>query len=90
MTQVWPIHGGIHPAENKHQSMALACADLPLPAVLVLPLNQHLGAPAEPCVTVGERVRTGQMIAEFENQLAVKKVGDAFSFGIDSEEAYGG
>ena len=64
MTQVWPIHGGIHPAENKHQSMALACADLPLPAVLVLPLNQHLGAPAEPCVTVGERVRTGQMIAE--------------------------
>lgn len=31
----------------------------------------------------------GQMIPEFENQLAGKKTGDAFSFGINSEDAYG-
>ncbi|BFM10722.1 electron transport complex subunit RsxC [Simiduia litorea] len=64
MTQIWPIHGGIHPAENKQQSMALPLGDIPLPPTLILPLNQHLGAPAEPCVAVGDLVRTGQMIAE--------------------------
>jgi len=31
----------------------------------------------------------GQMIPEFERQLAGKETGDAFSFGIQSEEAYG-
>ncbi|MCB0553708.1 MAG: FKBP-type peptidyl-prolyl cis-trans isomerase [Phaeodactylibacter sp.] len=31
----------------------------------------------------------GQMIPEFESQLSGKKAGDAFSFGINSEEAYG-
>lgn len=64
MTQVWPIHGGIHPAENKHQSMQLPIGEVPLPPQLVLPVNQHMGAPAEPCVTVGDKVRTGQLIAE--------------------------
>ncbi|AGN11306.1 electron transport complex protein RnfC [Simiduia agarivorans SA1 = DSM 21679] len=64
MTPTWPIHGGIHPAENKHQSMQLPLADVSLPDELVLPLNMHLGAPAEPIVAVGDRVLTGQMIAE--------------------------
>lgn len=64
MTRTWPIHGGIHPAENKHQSMQLPLADVSLPDELVLPLNMHLGAPAEPIVAVGDRVLTGQMIAE--------------------------
>lgn len=31
----------------------------------------------------------GQMIPEFERQLAGKKSGDNFSFGIKSEDAYG-
>ncbi len=31
----------------------------------------------------------GQMIPEFERQLAGKSAGDQFSFGIKSEEAYG-
>jgi FKBP-type peptidyl-prolyl cis-trans isomerase SlyD len=31
----------------------------------------------------------GQMIPEFESQLAGKKTGDAFGFNINSEDAYG-
>jgi len=37
---------------------------MPLPARLIVPLAQHLGAPAEPCVTLGEQVLKGQLIAE--------------------------
>ena len=61
---VWEIHGGIHPPECKDLSNRTPIQQLPLPARLAVPLAQHLGAPAEPCVTLGERVLKGQKIAE--------------------------
>ena len=61
---VWDIHGGIHPPERKELSNRSPIQQFPLPAQLVVPLAQHLGAPAEPCVTIGERVLKGQKIAE--------------------------
>ncbi|WP_217476540.1 electron transport complex subunit RsxC [Stutzerimonas stutzeri] len=61
---VWDIHGGIHPPERKELSNRAPVQRPPLPAKLVVPLAQHLGAPAEPCVTLGERVLKGQKIAE--------------------------
>jgi electron transport complex protein RnfC len=61
---VWDIHGGIHPPERKELSNRTPIQQPPLPARLVVPLAQHLGAPAEPCVTLGERVLKGQKIAE--------------------------
>ncbi|UTA46999.1 electron transport complex subunit RsxC [Simiduia sp. 21SJ11W-1] len=70
MTQIWTIPGGIHPPENKHQSLVEPLAHIELPAELVLPLNQHLGAPAEPVVSVGEKVKTGQLIAQPGGQFS--------------------
>ncbi|WP_313500107.1 electron transport complex subunit RsxC [Stutzerimonas nitrititolerans] len=61
---VWDIHGGIHPPERKELSNRAPIQRMPLPARLVVPLAQHLGAPAEPCVTLGEQVLKGQLIAE--------------------------
>ena len=61
---VWDIHGGIHPPERKDLSNRTPIQQFPLPVRLVVPLAQHLGAPAEPCVTLGERVLKGQKIAE--------------------------
>ncbi|WP_404437334.1 electron transport complex subunit RsxC [Stutzerimonas chloritidismutans] len=60
----WDIHGGIHPPERKELSNRTPIQQPPLPARLVVPLAQHLGAPAEPCVTLGEHVLKGQKIAE--------------------------
>jgi electron transport complex protein RnfC len=60
---IWPMPGGIHPSEQKSQSTALPIQQAPLPKRLVLSLSQHLGAPAEPVVAVGERVLKGQLIA---------------------------
>ncbi len=62
--RVFDIHGGIHPLENKSQSLTTPIASAGIPEVLVLPLSQTLGAPAKAIVQVGDRVLKGQMIAE--------------------------
>jgi len=55
--------GGIHPPENKITS-GLKISEAPLPSKVVLPVIQHLGAPSNPIVNVGDIVKTGQKIAE--------------------------
>ena len=64
MRKIWDIPGGIHPPENKTQSLGQGIATLPLPDILILPLGQHAGAPAKPLVAVGDRVLKGQLLAE--------------------------
>jgi len=69
--RVWDIPGGIHPAEHKELSNQLPVQPAPLPKRLILPLSQHLGAPAEPCVSVGERVLKGQLLAAANGLVSV-------------------
>lgn len=38
--------------------------EAPLPPMVVLPLTQHIGAPNEPLVKVGDQVKVGQKIAD--------------------------
>ena len=56
--------GGIHPQENKHQSTQTPIAQLPLPAQLTIPVGQHIGAPADIIVAIGDLVLKGQLIAQ--------------------------
>ena len=58
------FHGGIHPGDHKSATNRLPIVDLDAPDELVFPLSQHIGAPANPCVKVGERVLLGQKIAD--------------------------
>lgn len=37
---------------------------MPAPEVAVIPLRQHIGAPCEPVVAVGDKVKMGQLIGE--------------------------
>ncbi|QFU74862.1 electron transport complex subunit RsxC [Halioglobus maricola] len=64
MRKIFDFHGGIHPAENKHQSVRTPIASAGIPDQLILPLSQHIGAPAAPVVSVGDKVLKGQVIAE--------------------------
>ena len=64
LIKVWDIHGGIHPPENKHQSLQLPIGEISLPAEMVFPLNQHIGTPALAIVAVGDNVLAGQKIAD--------------------------
>lgn len=67
---IWELPGGIHPAENKTQSLALPIGHLPLPPQLVIPLNQHLGKPAQPVVQPGDKVLKGQLIGAAEGTFS--------------------
>jgi electron transport complex protein RnfC len=58
------FHGGIHPHDHKTATATSVIRDLPAPGRVVLPLRQHLGAPARALVTVGQRVAEGQVVAE--------------------------
>ena len=55
---------GIHPADQKAFSKDCAIHAIDAPSELVYPLGQHIGAPAAPCVAVGDSVLAGQRIAE--------------------------
>ena len=55
--------GGIHPRENK-LSAGEKIKALPIPEQVVIPLSQHIGAPATPVVQKGDTVKTGQLIAQ--------------------------
>ena len=54
--------GGVHPPETKISSGS-RIEILPPPKSVCVHLSQHLGAPAEPLVSKGDRVLTGQLIA---------------------------
>ncbi|MCH8543595.1 MAG: electron transport complex subunit RsxC [Alcanivorax sp.] len=58
------FHGGIHPPQHKTLSNQTPIRPGPIPRTLVLPLNMHIGAPALPCVQVGDTVLKGQKIAD--------------------------
>lgn len=59
--------GGIHPPYNKELASSKAIAQAPVPAELVIPLNQHIGAPNSPLVSPGDRVTVGQKIGETDS-----------------------
>ena len=55
--------GGVHPKENK-LSAGQKIQVVPLPKQAIIPLSQHLGAPAVPVVEKGAEVKVGQLIAQ--------------------------
>lgn len=56
--------GGIHPYDGKDLSKDKPIREVFPKGDLVYPLSQHIGAPAQPIVKKGDRVLTGQKIAE--------------------------
>ena len=59
--------GGVHPHEGvsgKRVNGGNAIKELPAPPRLVIPLQQHIGAPAKAVVQKGDRVLMGQVIGE--------------------------
>lgn len=58
------FHGGIHTYDGKDLSKDKPVRPVLPKGDLVYPLSQHIGAPAKPIVEKGDRVLTGQKIAE--------------------------
>ena len=55
--------GGVHPPENKLTSGG-KIQKLPVPEQVIIPLGQHIGAPATPVVQKGDTVKAGQLIGQ--------------------------
>lgn len=56
--------GGVHPYDGKDISKDKAIIELIPEGDIVIPLAQHIGAPAVPLVKKGDRVLCGQLIGE--------------------------
>lgn len=58
--------GGIHPKYNKEMSKTVTDFLTIVPKQVVIPMQQHIGAPCVPLVNVGDRVLRGQKIGDGE------------------------
>lgn len=58
------IRGGVHADERKTATEnSPVISSFPLPKKLYIPLQQHVGKPAEPLIKVGDKVLKGQLLA---------------------------
>lgn len=58
------FHGGLALKPYKRRSTTLPVTQARIPQKIILPLHQHIGAPAIPCVAVGDKVYKGQMVGQ--------------------------
>ena len=56
--------GGVHPRDNKQFSAHQPITECPLPKQAIIPLVQHIGAPAQAVVEVGAKVKVGELLAK--------------------------
>lgn len=63
-TRGFTFKGGIHPPHFKGQTEHLKIEKSDEPSVVVIPLQQHIGAPCESLVKPGQYVKMGQKIGE--------------------------
>ena len=63
------LHGGLRLPAHKSASTAGAIKEVPVPAQLVLPIEQHVGEPAQPVVGIGDHVLKGQLVAEPDGEM---------------------
>ncbi len=63
MTKQLRFYGGIHPMEGK-VAQSVAIAEPPLLETYLVPLQQHIGAPAKAVVAKGDQVKRGQVLGE--------------------------
>lgn len=54
--------GGVHPDDKKRLSNDQPIEQIPLPSELIVPLSQHVGAPATPLKKKGDMVAAGEKI----------------------------
>lgn len=63
--------GGLVLATHKELSNTKTSLVTPLPDRIILPLQQHVGTPAEPLIKTGDRVLKGQIIARANGYVSV-------------------
>ncbi|MBK9254230.1 MAG: electron transport complex subunit RsxC [Saprospiraceae bacterium] len=62
---------GIHPPENKDVTKDLPIRQFPFSPVMIIPMSQHIGSPAEIVVREGQEVERGQLLAKASSYVSV-------------------
>lgn len=62
--------GGVHPPEHKEPSCHKPIVNLPLPAEVVVHMNQHLGKPAKALVKVKDEVKVGDLLGQADGMIS--------------------
>ena len=62
MSKTATFERGIHPKYNKELASGKSITRAELPKRIVVPVSQHIGAPAQPEVNIGDEVKRGQII----------------------------
>ena len=68
--KLFRFRGGVHPDGRKHLSKDREIQNIPMSKLLHLPLQQHIGARAEPEVQRGDNVKKGQLIARAKGRFS--------------------
>ncbi len=68
--KLFTCNGGVHPEGHKDASSGTPIVILPLLPRYVVPLRQHIGAPARALVRAGDAVLRGQMIGAAEGYVS--------------------
>jgi electron transport complex protein RnfC len=68
--RLFKIRGGVHPDDRKSLAAERPIEDLPMPALLHIPLQQHIGAAANPVVQRRQRVAKGELIAHAQGPVS--------------------
>jgi len=61
---LFTFSGGVHPPHRKHYTEDIKVEPCRVPDIVVIPMQQHIGAPCEPLVKPGDTVKVGQKIGE--------------------------
>lgn len=70
MKQKKALKKGLHLYEGKELSKDCPTTKIDASAIMTYPLSQHIGKPAVPIVSVGDRVLKGQVIAEADGFIS--------------------
>jgi electron transport complex protein RnfC len=63
MTKIATFERGVHPKDTKNLTSGKPIEKARIPKRVVIPLSQHIGAPAKPEVEIGDLVKRNQVIA---------------------------
>ncbi|SFC20135.1 electron transport complex subunit RsxC [Tropicimonas isoalkanivorans] len=69
-SDIFAIRGGIHPETRKYLSAQSAIEQMPLPSLIRVPLQQHVGAEAVALVKRDDRVLKGQLIGKARGAIS--------------------
>jgi len=69
---IFNFHGGLLLDEHKSTSTSRPIETAPIPPLLILPLVQHIGDAAKPCVKIGDKVLKNQCIANADSRVSAR------------------